>query len=56
MFVYLLWACRKDVITTPTLLEQCGICGSCCIDVRDEIVLKLIPPKDPREILFFIPE
>lgn len=34
-------------MTTPTLLEQCGMCGSCCIDGLDEIVLKLTPPNDP---------
>jgi len=47
MFIYLLWACLNDVITTPTLLEQWGICGSCCIEALDEMVLKLIPPRDP---------
>jgi hypothetical protein len=48
MFIYLLWACLNDVITTPTLLEQCGMCGSCCIDALEDIVLKLMPPSDPN--------
>jgi hypothetical protein len=36
-------------MTTPTLLEQCGMCGSCCIDARVEMVLRLTPPNDPVE-------
>jgi hypothetical protein len=44
---YLLCACLKDVITTPTLLEHCGMWGSCCIEARVDIVLRLTPPRDP---------
>lgn len=39
------------MITTPTLLEQCGMCGSCCIeDARDEMVPKLTPPNEPGNL------
>lgn len=44
---YLLCACLKDVITTPTLLEHCGMCGSCCIEALVDIVLRLTPPREP---------
>lgn len=37
-------------MTTPTLLEPFGTCGSHCIDGRDEIVLRLTPPSDPRGV------
>lgn len=52
-FNYLRWACRNDVITTPTLLEQCGMVGSCCIEARVEIVLRLTPPSEPASRVNF---
>lgn len=30
------------------------MCGSCCIEGRDEIVLKLTPPNEPGEEMFTI--
>ena len=48
---YLRCAWRNDVITTPTLLEQCGTWGSCCMEAREEIVLKLTPPKEPLGVV-----
>lgn len=38
------------MITTPTLLEQCGT-GSCCMEARDEMVFSDTPPSDPRGVV-----
>ncbi|KAL9698388.1 hypothetical protein quinque_001829 [Culex quinquefasciatus] len=47
---YLRCDCRYEVITTPTLLEQCGT-WSCCIEAREDRVLSETPPTEPRGVV-----